>query len=334
MLLVLILGTAVGAVAFAGVALAGSVSNNASRALGNEQTKWAITGAVELAKSDLYTKKIAVGAATSYTISGRTIAVTTADNSAVMPNTVKLTLSGSSNGRPVYSTQVIAMAKPVITTIWSHGVYSNNGFTWPASSSVAGSVYFRNSISVLATGGQVSQDFKTSSMFNPMGLIKVGGAILTGMKPYTWPTLNTTTYTGQAASVLTGNQTLSGYTFPKDNAIVVVNGNLNLTNAQITRSGTFYVTGTVTVDKLQKMNASDHVVVICPNGITFSNGNKPVIADGYFFSGSTISIGSPLTVTGALVANSFTGSSAINIIWDQWIMADPANGKTLMVPGL
>ncbi len=335
MLMVLVLGSAVATVAFASVGLAGSVSRSAGTKEESLQSDWALTGAYELAKSDLYARRIKPGESKTYTVGGRAILANILDNETAMPNTVKVKLTGNNRGRAIAKTTVLALAKPVLTTIWSHGIFSNSNFTWPASSIVSGSVYFRNNISVSATGGQISQDFKTTSMFNPMGLITVHGAILTGMTPYQWPAINATTYTGQASSVLPGNQTLSGtYTFPTNNALVVVNGNLNLNNTTITRSGTFFVTGSVTVSRLTKASPNDHIVIITPNGITFSTASGTVNADAYFFAGGQMTFNSPVTANGALLANSYSGNKPLNITWDKWIMEDPQNGKDLKAPGL
>ncbi|HVT14316.1 MAG TPA: hypothetical protein VHE55_18780 [Fimbriimonadaceae bacterium] len=334
MLLVLIAGTAVGTIAFAGVSLSGSVAGNASKGLAAEQGNCILMGAQQLAKSDLIAKKITAGDMKTYTIGGIPVTVTTYDNSSVMPNTVRMTITATTTNGPIAWSSVIAIAKPIVTSIWSHGIFSNNSFTWPASTTVTGSVYFRNSISVQSTGGQVTQDFKTTSLFNPTGLIRVGGGIMTGITPYDFPTLNNNTYLGQASSVLTGNQTLGGYTFPVQNALVVVNGNLTLNNAQITRSGTFYVTGSVTVNKVTRASSSDHIAIITPNNITFSNGSSAVTAEGYFFAGGTITLSSNLNLTGAMIGNAYSGAKPLNITWDSWIMADPANGQTLKVPAL
>lgn len=334
MLLVLIVGSAVATIAFASVGLAGSVASNASKGLTNAQGDCILMGAQQLAKSDLINKKLAAGNWKIYTVGGVPVTVTAYDNSSVMADTVRLTLSGTTTTGPIASTQVIALSTPIVTSIWSHGVFSNSGFTWPSSSTVTGSVYFRNSISVQSTGGRITRDFKTTSLFNPTGLISVGGGIMTGITPYVFPTINSQSYLGQASSVLAGNQTLAGYTFPVQNALVVVNGNLNLSNAQITRSGTFFVTGNVTVSKVTRSSQADHIAIICPNNITFSNGSSTVTAEGYFFAGGTITISSSLNLTGAMIGNSYSGAKPLNITWDQWIMADQANGQALKVPAL
>jgi hypothetical protein len=333
MLLVLILGSAVATIAFAGVGLAGSVSKSSGSREQSLQADWALNGAFELAKSDLFARRVTAGDTKTYTVGGKAILVNVIDNDSQMPNTVRLQLTATAQSRPIARTRVLALAKPVITSIWSHGIFSNSNFTWPAASSVNGSVYFRNSISVSSTGGQVSKDFKTTSMFNPMGLITVHGAILTGMTPYAWPTINSASYTGQATSVLTGSQVLNGYTFPVDNALVVVNGDLTLSNSTITRSGTLFVTGNVTVNRLVKANPNDHVMIVTPRNITFS-GSGTVQADGYFFAGGQIAFNAPVTASGAMLANSYSGNKPLNITWDKWIMDDPQNGKTLKAPGL
>src|SRR4051812_44775328 len=87
MLLVLILSSAVGIIAFAGVGLSGAVSNTASRAENAQQDDWAVVGASELAKSDLMMKRIAIGGSKAYTIAGRTLTVQMDDNTSSMPNT-------------------------------------------------------------------------------------------------------------------------------------------------------------------------------------------------------------------------------------------------------
>ena len=53
-----------------------------------------------------------------------------------MTKFIDLTLNGISKGRQLNSTAVIALAKPIVTTIWSHGIYSNNGFTCRCSANI------------------------------------------------------------------------------------------------------------------------------------------------------------------------------------------------------
>lgn len=333
MLLVLIVGSAVATIAFAGVGLAGSVSKASGSKEGGMEADLALNGAFEQAKSDLFARRVVAGDTKSYSVGGKSIQVSVIDNESAMANTVKLRLTGAYQGRTIGQTRILALARPVVTSIWSHGIFSNSNFTWPAASTVNGSVYFRNSISVSSTGGQISKDFKTTSMFNPMGLISVHGAILTGMTPYEWPSVNGPAYTAQASSVLNGNQVLNGYTFPVENALVVVNGDLTFNNSTLSRSGTFYVTGNVTVKRLAKADPNSHIVVVTPRNITFS-GSGTVTADAYFFAGGQIAFNSPVTANGALLANSYTGNKSLNITWDKWIMEDPQNGKTLKAPGL
>jgi hypothetical protein len=298
-----------------------------------------MSGAMEMAKSDLMSGNMSAGDTKTYYVGGSAISVSAVDNSANAANTVVLTANGApgkgeqSNNS---SKKTVAVVPTSLNNIWSYGLYSNGGFTWPSLglSKVVGSVYFRNSISVLGTGGQISKDFKTSSSFNPLSVLKISGAILTGVSPLSFPSLSTSTYTAAADSVLTGNQTLTGYTFPTDNALVVVNGNLTF-HGTVTRQGTIYVTGTVLINgNVTLQSSSKKLLIITPNGITFNGSGTALTADGYYFAGGTITISDSLTNTGALVGNNFSVASSFTENWDQWLTQKAANGQVMSAPGM
>lgn len=336
MMIVTLTATAVGVIAIAGVGLSGAIANSQSKLERAQEMKYVTQGAVQLAASDLAAGRLQLNESKVYFVGGNPVTVTTTDNSQTLPNSVVLTLSGTSGGIPIAATQVISFTEVPIANVWSFGIYSNNGFTWPvAGCKVIGSVYFRKSINVLGTGGQITGDFKTSSSFNPLSLLSIQGGIMTGVSPFNYPVPITADYQNAAASVLAGNQVLNGYTFPHDGAILFVSGNVTL-HGTVNNSGAIYATGDITIDSdlSSQSQQNKHLMVITPKNITFKKPgtNTSESAEGYFFAGDHITIGSTLTLSGALVGNDFNVNAGFVVNWDQWLTHKTANGQSIEAP--
>lgn len=326
-----LVATAVIVTAVAGVQITGAVASEQSQKENAVENGYLMDGAINLARADLEANQAKPGDTKTYYVGGEAFTVTfTAGKSAL--NAVLTVGSTSSKGKALKSTQAVVFLPTRTSSLWSYGIYSDGTYSWLTGSSVTGSVFFRNGITIQGSGGKVSGDFKTSSIFNPNGILVIGGAIFTGMDPLAWPSVATKDYKNAATTTLTGSQTLTSFTFPSANALVIVNGNLTLSNALITGSGTFYVTGNVTVDKALRAKSADHFLVI-GNNVTFANSLRSVSADGYYFACHTMTISSPLTLNGAIVASSFLVLGSVNVTWDPWLTSDPANGTSLWIPG-
>ncbi|HVT14049.1 MAG TPA: hypothetical protein VHE55_17430 [Fimbriimonadaceae bacterium] len=334
MVVVIFVATAVGITVMAGVGITGAISNSQSKQERAQEMKYVFAGASQLAVADLAAGKLLPGNSATYTIGNTTVTVATAPNPN-LANSAILTISGSSLGNPVSSVTNVSYLPAIIDNTWSYGIFSSGAFTWPlGTSKVVGSVYFKNSISILGSG-TVTKDFKTSSSLNPLSLLTIGGALLTGINVKTLPAISNSTYTSAATTVLSSSQTMNGYTMPSSYALVVINGNLTI-HGTINGDGTIYVTGSVTVDgNLTRQNGGRHIMIVTPNNITFkaTSGNS-MTADGYYFAGGQISIQTALTNTGGLIANSFGVSSGFTITWDPWINQDSGNGQLMHAPGL
>ena len=169
MLIIAIVVTAVSVTALVGVGLAGSVSNSQSKLEKSQELKYVVFGATQLAVADLATGALIVGQSKTYYVGGNPIVVVAAVNPSPA-NTCTLTLTGANASMPVSTTCVAPYSPTVTENCWSYGIFSNASFTWPllGANKVTGSVYFRDSISILGSGGQVTKDFKTASSFNPL----------------------------------------------------------------------------------------------------------------------------------------------------------------------
>lgn len=332
MMVVVFTATAVAVTVVAGIGLTSVVSNSESKKEKKELKKYVADGAAALATSDLASGKLDVGQSKTYMIGGESVTVTATDNSANVAETVVLSIDGADPVDKVKGKKTVAHVLKGVSNIWSYGVYSNGGFTFPllTTSKVQGSVFFRNSISILGSG-QITKDYKSSSSLNVLGLLNIGGAILTGVQALTYPSLSNSTYQAAADTVLTGNQTLNGYTFPTEDALVYVNGNLTF-QGNVQREGTFYVTGTVTINGDVKPNKK--FAIVTPNSITFNGSSSTLKADGYYFAKGTINLTDKVTCNGALVANAFSVSQPVDITWDKWATDKAANGQKLKLPDM
>lgn len=334
MIVVTFVVTAVAIVALAGLGLSGAVSTSQSKLEKKQELKYVVDGAAQLAASDLSSGLLTVGNSKTYYVGGVAVTVAATANPN-LGNAANLSISGASGGMPISTATTVAYLPSVVDNLWSYGIFTNNTFTWPllGSNKVVGSFYAKNSISVLSLGGQVTKDFKTSSSFNPLSLLSIGGGILTGIKPMGFPTVTSTDYTSNAQSTLQGNQVLNGYTFPSANAIVVVNGNLTI-KGTVNGDGTFYVTGTITVNgNLARQSSSHHIVFVTPGSIVFSASGS-ISADGYYYAGTQITINSTLTTTGALTAGTFSVGAGFTVNWDNWLTKNTINGQSLHAPGM
>lgn len=332
MMVVVLTATAVALTVVAGIGLTSIVSRTESKKEKGALKKYVADGAIQLAASDLSSGKLDLGGSKTYTIGGETVTVTAVDNSSLVPGTAVLQIAGSDPVDTISTQKTIAFLAKGVSNLWSYGVYSNGGFTFPllGSSKVTGSTFFKNSISILGSG-QITKDYKSSSSLNVLGLLNIGGAILTGVTALTYPSITNSTYQAAADTVLTGDQTLNGYTFPKDNALVYINGNLTL-QGSISHYGTFYVTGSVTING--NVSSNSKLAIITPGNITFNGSGSSLTADGYYFAKGTIYLTDKLTNTGALVGNGFSVSSNFNITWDSWATQKAQNGANLRLPGM
>lgn len=333
-MMVIFVATAVGIVAITGVAVTGTISNTQSKLEKAQELKYLVAGASQLAISDLEGGALLPGDSKTYYIGGNAVSVSTASNPN-LANSAILTFSGSSGGMPVSSVLTVAYLPAIVDNCWAYGIFSDGAFTWPLTSSkVVGSVYFKSTISILGSG-QVAKDFKTSSSFNPLSLLTIGGAILTGINPKTFPAVSNSTYTSSADAVLSGSQTLNGYTMPTANALVVVTGNLTI-KGTINGDGTIYATGSVTVNgNLSKQSGGRHLMIATPGNITFkASSGTSMTADGYYYAGGQIAIQTTLTNSGGLVGSSYSVTSGFTVNWDPWINQASGNGPLLHAPGL
>lgn len=330
MIVVALTTTAVAITVVAGIALSAAVSRNQAKGERKLLKGYVTEGAIELATSDVASGVLALGQSKNYTIGGITVTVTANDNSGIIPGTAILSVDGTSPSMPIKSTKTVAYIPRLVSNIWSYGIYSNGGFTFPllGTSKVVGSTYFRNSISILGTG-QITKDYKSTASFNPLGLLNIGGAILTGVTALTFPSLTNATYQSAATTVLTGDQVLNGYTFPSEGALVYINGNLTL-HGSINKLGTFYVTGSVKIDG--NLSTNKQLAIITPGNLTFDSSGTAITAEGYFFSRGTVYLTDKLTLDGALVGNAYSVASNFTVTWDQWATQAAANGESLKLP--
>lgn len=325
--------TAVAVTVVAGLTLTGSVSKDASKKEKKKEADYIADGAMTLALSDVKNGKLAPGQSKTYLVGGESVTVSATDDSGGTGQSVLLDVAGNIDGAKLAKKASKPLGKGAIDVLWSYGMYSNNTLSWPLGAKVTGSVFVRRNLSILGTG-TITKDFKTSSSLNLLGLLNVLGSLITGVTAKTWPSVTTSGYTSNADSVLAGPVTLTSYTFPKKNALVVVNGDLTM-KGNVNGSGTFYVTGNVTVNgNLTLPAGGDHMVVITPGNITFTNGLSSITAEGYYYAGGTMAISSPLTLSGAAVANDFSGSGKFTVTWDQWLTKDPKNGVEMKAPGM
>jgi hypothetical protein len=252
MIIVAFTATAVAIIAIAGVGLSGAVSNNQSKREKSQEMMYVMNGAAELATSDLAAGRLQIGTPKTYYVGGIAVTVTAADNSSVLANTATLLINGTAPSGSIASSKTVAFTPRAVKNVWSYALYSNGATEVASGSKTVGSFFTRGRptapgggllsglLGLLGLGttvATVTKNFETVSTYNPMGILTVQGAILTGVTPDPFPTLSTAAYTGAAASVLSGNQTLNGYTFPANDALVVVNGNLTL-HGTIVNEGT------------------------------------------------------------------------------------------------
>ncbi len=337
LMVVLIVSTSLGITAVAGLTLTGNISRNQEKKENKVKDAYVLSGAVAMAEGDLATAKIKAGDLKVYYVGGQAVTISIADNSGSLANTVCITASKADKlGRTVLNQnggEVTAVLTSQLDNLWSYGVFSNSGLTWPTGSVVNGSVYCKNSPTILGSlGSKITKDFKTTGSFNPLGLITVLGNILTGVAPFPFPDVTAAGYPTAATSTLVGPQTLTAYNFPASNALVVVNGNLTLRGA-VKGTGTFYVTGNVIVDQnVSNYNGFTHFSVVTPNGITFGGASATISAAGYYFAGTSVTINKTLTLTGALAAGNYVNNAKFTVTWDNYLQTNAAQAKQLRAP--
>lgn len=333
MIIVALTMSAVAITVIAGLALSGAVTNRVAKSERDQENKYIVDGAIQLATADLATGALAAGQSKVYRVGGHDVTVAAVDNSFNLANTARLVVTGAGKGGATLQTsQLVATKVGSIDNIWSYAFCSNTNFSFVSGANrVNGSVFFRNSPSLLGGSVLITQDLKTCSLLTPPPFLTIQGALRTGVAPLSFPSVKMSDYTPVAAVVLNGNQVLNGYTFPSPNAVIVVNGNLDLKGA-IMGSGTIFVKGNVDVTgSVSRPSPAAHFLVVSPQNVTI-RGSGSMNVDGYYFSGGQLTIKNPMTGVGAFAAQSYNVQATFSTSWDPWLTKDPANGKALHAP--
>lgn len=335
MIIVALTMSAVAITVIAGLALSGAVANRVAKSEREQENKYIVDGAIQLATADLVSGALTTGQSKVYKVGGHDVTVAAVDNSFNLANTARLVVTGAGKGGATLQTSTLVATKVrPIDNVWSYAFYSNTNFTFPwGSNRVSGSVFLRGAPSLLGGSILITSDFKTCSLFTPLAFLTIQGKMRNGVPPLSFPSVKMSDYTPVATTVLNGNQTFNGYTFPSPNAVIVVNGNLDLKGA-IIGSGTIFVKGNVDVTgSVSRPSPAAHLLVVSPQNVTI-RGSGSMNVDGYYFSGGQLTIKNPLTGVGGFAAQSTNVQATFNTTWDPWLTKDAANGKTLHAPAM
>lgn len=330
MIVVAFMVTAVAVTVMAGLSLSGSVATDQGDLEKEKKDSYVTQGAVQLATADLINGKIKPGDTKLYFVGDKSVSVAVEDNTIALANSVKLKVNGSGDSK-IGSTKVVPYGKAIIDNIWSYGVYSNSSLNMPLGTKVTGSVYVKNNLGLLGLGVKITKDLKTSSSFNPTGLLSILGSIVTGVAAKPMPAIDATAYQNISDVKLTGDQVLTDYKFTSNNSVVFINGDATL-NGDIEGDGTIFATGNININNDLKWKGG-HCVIVTPGTITFS-GSGTIDIEGYFYAGSQVNIASPIKVKGGIASSSVNASNKYEITWDPYLTKTAANGAALHAPAM
>ena len=252
--------------------------------------------------------------------------------------TILITGTLTYNGNTYKRQQVIGRGK--ITTPWQYAIFENNGLTTLTNSittgaSGLGDCWFNGSITLLGAGTSFTGDLTSTGLILPLGLA-VTGTTTASAPALTFPSVSNSTYQTAALINLSGNQTISGYTFfaadPNGYRETYINGNLTI-KGNIVGSGVFFVNGNVTISGDITKASSDHCVIITAGNITIGASANNIAA--YLYCGNTLSFANSnnRTFTGGMVVNNLSLSCNIAASFDTDVRDNQNEAWKLKLPG-
>jgi hypothetical protein len=275
----------------------------------------------------------------SLSMNGVTGTVNVADNSGQILNSnlVSATLT-TTDGRSFVESSILS--KEQIPNMFQYAIFSDSDATGgnaanTGSAGTLGDVFVIGSFSPngssIINGIAASTGTTTSN-----GATITGGTISGASAPCSWPTVNGATYLSASTTNYGSSQSFANYTFPTVSAgssypLVYIAGNLSI-GGVITNTGTFYVTGTVSVtSNMSFANGNSHLAIITPNSMNITNNMV-----GYVYCGGTFLYGSSgVTVSpGSVAASAFNFKKSASTVLDPFVKSSSGNGTLMHLPGL
>src|SRR5204862_7489419 len=167
--------------------------------------------------------------------------LTTTDDSATIPKTLRMSSSTVVNGKTFSGIGISGqriIPKPNYYALFVNNDLDTSSYTLVTGNSGANGDVCANGNISLSDGSTINGDLEGSGSIHANGTV-VGNKWTTApVVPF--PTPVRANYSGAAVVTLTGNQTLAGYTFLSAYRLVYINGNLTILGA-ISGTGTIYV---------------------------------------------------------------------------------------------
>ena len=312
----------------------GSIRAEAARET-EAKARAAIDGANAQKLSQFKNGSIVLAVSDAVPVGSNSANITTTDNSASIPKTLRMSSSTVVNGKTFSGIGVTGqriIPKPNYYALFVNTDLDTSAYTLVTGNSGANGDLCANGNVSVSDGSTVNGDLEGS------GTIHANGTV-TGNK---WPSAPTVpfptpvraNYSGAAVVTLNGNQILAGYTFLSAYRLVYINGNLTISGV-ISGTGTIYVAGNVEIlSNMTYATAGSKVAIICEGNLTWDD--TATTAVGYYFVGNGFSTGSTTAKTltrGCIATSNASVNSNLTIRGDANIWTSSTEGTNLKLPG-
>lgn len=314
--------------------LGGNVRLNGKRQLGHSGAKMMAEAGIEYGYWQERYKGATLPQTFTYTntSNGATLkfTVTATDNSAKTKGTVLFASTGTQGRETCTLTRVLAVSSA--TNVFDYALCSNSALSATTSvvtgaSKANGDIRANGNISLLNLSSKINGDATATGTISAWSIT---GKKTPSSDPQSFPAINTAYYQSIASLNYTGDVYFSGgYTFLNANDVLVINGNVNLSNLTFSGSGTIIVTGTLTVSgSITPAFSGNRIAILCLGGITFVGTGS--VSGFYYAHNSSNTAG--LTVNSGVILTGTSGAFAadtISILGSVALTHDSAMNTTL-----
>lgn len=276
-----------------------------------------------------------VPSTTTITVNGNSYSCTLTDGSATVANSIRVVATMSIGGYSYTKTGYISL---VGNSPFSYAIAVNSDFSTvqaviAGSGGANGSIFANGNISLLSLLTVVNGNADATGASNAT---LVTGSKRGGMRAIQFPSVQDSDYAAIATTTLSGDQTLTNYTFPAVAAgqpypVVYVNGSLTF-KGTITGIGTFYVKDGFNVNgAMSYADANSRLAVVARGNLSWTGFNVV----GYMYAGGNMS-------TSGLLGNNVSGSMAAagnvvfnrttKVVLDPTVRDNPMEGWRLHLP--
>ncbi|HVT14050.1 MAG TPA: hypothetical protein VHE55_17435 [Fimbriimonadaceae bacterium] len=319
------------------VSLAAQMNSTMMRVEQQARADMAMQGAVAAIRFQANSGALGVPSTQTIMIDNFGCTTTVTDNGANIANSYKVDISTNRWGNTYTLSRVTGLpAGSAASSLYKYAVAFNAACSMSNQLDThdtghKASLYSNGTLHLSQSGCSIDGDADLTTPTSG-SYLSVTGSKATNAAARSWPTTSTTNYQN-AADYSFGNHSVGNISFPSSHCLVVVNGDMTFNGGTISGTGTYYVTGNVTISgDLSYSNSSAMIAIICRGTVTVSDYTDVV---GIVFTDG-ISWGNNDHITKGLLCldNATSFYRSLDVTYDSRIRDGGGLGKSMHLPGL